>query len=81
MVTARFVMRSRCKRYASSGNPGFMLRIKVKSGTRCVYIPSHEVELIFPHGSTLLITGKHLQSIACSRSTTAEVWIYDAELK
>jgi len=60
-----------------------LMRIRIPQGAKCVYIPSHEYELIFPHLSKLELTGKSIEKVVCSLDNNfqpnswKEITIYD----
>jgi hypothetical protein len=58
---ASVVFRPSCQTEASSN----ILRLIVPKGTKCIYIPSRESELIFSHGSELQIDSKEQRTIIC----------------
>jgi hypothetical protein len=72
------IFRASCGKWSSRN----ILRLIVPKGTQCIYIPSAEHELIFPHGSLLQIESKEQRTIICddrdSRSKT--VTFYNALL-
>jgi hypothetical protein len=46
-------------------NQGVVMRIHFSKGTKCIYVPGHEYELLFAHGVKLQLMGIYKNSFYC----------------
>jgi hypothetical protein len=56
---------------------GAVMRIHVSKGTKCIYIPGYEKELLFPHGIQLQLVKVSYNSFYCSGNTDNNIIVYD----